>query len=243
MIIPRDYQEEEINSVFDYYASGKVGNPVVAAPTGVGKSIVIAEFCKRVLSRWPNTKIIVVTHVKELIEQNAKKMLEIWPTAPVGIYSAGLGSRDCLQSIIFGGVQSMVKHISDFGLRHLILIDEAHLVSPKDESNYQLLIAGIRRLNPNAKVIGLTATAYRTGQGSLAGVGNLFSDVCCDHTSREKFNWFINHGYLVPLIPKKTMTELDVSNVGISNGDYAQDQLQAAVDTYGINYQCCREIM
>lgn len=243
MIVPRDYQEEEIQSIFDYYASGKVGNPVIGAPTGTGKSVVIAEFCKRVLHHWPNQKIIVATHVKELVEQNAKKMLEVWPTAPVGIFSAGLNQRDTIQSIIFGSIQSIIGSQAKFGMRHLMIVDEAHLVSPNAETTYQKVIRGFLKLNPNFKVIGLTATAYRTGQGEIAGIGNLFSDICCDHTSMTKFNWFISQGYLVPLVPKKTMTELDVSNVGIQNGDYASDQLQAAVDQYGITYQCCREIM
>ena len=243
MITLRDYQGEAVQSPFDYYASGRTGNPLIAMPTGTGKSIVIAEFCRRVLAYWPNQRIVVATHVKELVEQNARKMLEVWPTAPVGIYSAGLGSRDCMQSIIFGGVASMVNNVGNFGLRHLMIVDEAHLVSPKAESNYQKLIAGFKVLNPNFKVIGLTATAYRTGQGELAGESNLFTHVACDQTSMTKFNWFISEGYLLPLVPKRTMTELDVSNVGISNGDYSANELQAAVDKSDITYQCCREIL
>jgi DNA repair protein RadD len=243
MITLRDYQDEAVYSIFDYYTRGQTGNPLVAEPTGTGKSVVIAEFCRRVLHHWPNHKICVVTHVKELIEQNAAAMLRAWPTAPVGVYSAGLKSRDTMQSIIFGGVQSMVKAPERFGVRHLVLIDEAHLVSPKDESRYQQLIKALKVLNPNLKVIGFTATGYRTGTGPLAGKGNLFTDVCCDQTSCEKFNWFIDQGYLVPLIPKKTHTELDVSNVSVTNGDYQQDQLQAAVDRNDITYKCCTEIL
>ena len=243
MIFPRAYQAEAVQSIFDYYAAGLTGNPVVAEPTGTGKSVEIAEFCRRVLHYWPNQRIAVITHVKELIEQNAKAMLRAWPTAPLGIYSAGLGARDTMQSIIFGGVQSMVKCPERFGLLHLVLIDEAHLVSPKDESNYQKLIVAFKKLNPNLKVIGFTATAYRTGQGPLAGEGNLFTDVCCDHTSMTMFNWFIDQGYLTPLIPKKTTAELDVSNVSIQNGDYQMDQLQEAVDQNDITYNCCHEII
>lgn len=244
MIVLRDYQEDAVSKFFNYYtASANPGNTIIAEPTGTGKSVVIAEICKRVLYYWPNTRIVVVTHRQELIEANAKAMLEAWPTAPVGIYSAGLGSRDCMQSIIFGGVASMVGHVQDFGLRHIMIVDEAHMLSPKDESNYRRLIAGFTILNPNFKIVGFTATGYRTGQGSIVGGDNLFTDVCCDQTSMEKFNWFIDEGYLVPLIPKRTMTEFDVSNVGITNGDYALRELEAAVDKPDITYQCCREII
>lgn len=241
MTVLRPYQQDSVQSVFDYYARGNTGNPVIALPTGTGKSVVIAEFCRRVLSYWPNQKIVVATHVKELVQQNAKAMLQAWPTAPVGIYSAGLGSRDTMQSIIFGGVQSMVGSVELFGLRHLMIVDEAHLVSPKDESRYQTLIKGLQRLNPNFKVIGTTATAYRTAHGPIAGDGNLFTDVCYDATDMRSFNGFLDDGYLVPLIPKRTMTEYDVSSVGITNGDYSQNELQAAVDQYGTTYLCCRE--
>jgi DNA repair protein RadD len=244
MIQLRDYQQDEVQSIFDYYTAGNVGNPVVAAPTGTGKSVVIAEFCRRVLHWYPNQKIIVGTHVKELVEQNAQAMLEAWPTAPIGVYSAGLGSRDCVQSIIFGGIQSMVNATERFGLRHLMLVDEAHMVSPNDTSRYQTFIKGMKQYNSNFKTIGFTATAYRTGSGPIADSNedSLFTDVCCDHTSLEKFNWFIDQGYLVPLVPKRTDTELDISNVGIgSDGDYAKAELQAAVDRYDITYKCCTE--
>jgi DNA repair protein RadD len=244
MIRLRDYQNEAVQSIFDYYASGQTGNPVVALPTGTGKSVVIAEFCRRVLSTWPNQKIIVATHVKELIEQNAKAMLRAWNTAPVGIYSAGLGLKESMQSIIFGGIQSMVNAVPSFGLRHLMLVDEAHLVSPKVGSRYQKVIKEFQLMNPNFKVIGFTATAWRTGSGSLADStdGGIFTDVCCDMTSLDRFNWFIDQGYLCSLIPKQTRTELDVSSVGITNGDYAQNELQAAVDKNDITYNICREV-
>ena len=243
MITLRDYQAEAVQSIFDYFTSGNKGNPVVALPTGTGKSLVIAEFCRRVLHHWPNQKIMVVTHVKELIEQNAKAMLKVWPTAPVGIYSAGLSSRDTMQSIIFGGVQSIVGAQERFKLRHLMLIDEAHLVSPDAETMYQKVIRNFQVLNPNFKTIGFTATAYRTGQGPIAGTGKLFTDVCYDRTDLKSFNWFIDQGYIVPLIPKRTMTEYDVSNLSIVGGDYSQSQAQKAFDEYGLTYQCCREII
>ena len=79
----RWYQEEAVNALFAYFNdpvrahSLAPANPLVCLPTGTGKSLVIAEFIKRALMMHNFTRIIMLTHVKELIEQNAKKLLEI----------------------------------------------------------------------------------------------------------------------------------------------------------------------
>jgi DNA repair protein RadD len=98
-IQPRDYQAAAVQSIFDYFIS-KHGNPVVAMPTGTGKSVVIALFLQRVFYHYPRQRVMVLTHVKELIGQNFAKLLEAWPTAPAGIYSSGLKRRDTREKII-----------------------------------------------------------------------------------------------------------------------------------------------
>src|SRR3569833_1561917 len=229
MIQDRWYQTKAIDSIFNYNASGQVGNPVVAMPTATGISIVIAKFIHKVLTHWPRQRIIKLTHVKQLIEQNAKKMREVWPDVPLGIYSAGLSERDTIQPVVFGGVQSVVNCVERFGWRDLMLIDEAHLLSPKDNTSYQKIIYKLKSINPNLKVIGFTATPYRLGQGMITDDG-IFTDICYDLTSLDNFNRLIDEGYLAPLIPRPTNIELDASSVGISKGDFKQNELQAAVD-------------
>ena len=88
-ITPRTYQVECVSCIWDYFRHND-GNPVCALPTGTGKSVVIAMFLQSVFTSFPNQKIMVLTHVKELIEQNFKKLLHLWPGAPAGIYSAGI---------------------------------------------------------------------------------------------------------------------------------------------------------
>lgn len=235
----RYYQEDAIQSVFDYFASA-AGNPLIAMPTGTGKSVVIGEFARRVLTTWPNQRIMMLTHVKELIEQNAKKLTELWPLAPVGIYSAGLKQRDNGLPIVYGGIGSVYKNESIFGHRDLLLIDEAHLLGQSDSSMYQKTIAAMKEINPLLKVIGLTATPYRLGQGLLTD-GGLFTDFCYDITGPSAFNRLIAEGYLVPLIPKRTQTEIDVSNVSMaSNGDYQKAALQTA--TQKVTYAALQEL-
>lgn len=240
MYVPRPYQIEAVNSVFDYYNLGGIGNPVVAMPTATGKSLVIAEFCKKTLQAWPRQRIICLTHVKELIEQNAEKIREQWPSVPLGIFSAGLRHRNCVSPLIYGGVASVVNCIERFGHRDLLLVDEAHLISPKDGTNYQRVIAGLRKINPHMRVIGFTATHYRMGSGLISD-GPVFTDICYDITGYQAFNKLIADGYLAMPIPKATKTELDVSNVKMIGGDFKQDDLQTAVDVDSITYAACKE--
>lgn len=84
MIQARSYQIEAVESIFNYFAAN-YGNPLVAMPTGTGKSVVIALFLRRVFELYPNQKILCLTHVKELIVQNYNKFLSVWPEAPPGI--------------------------------------------------------------------------------------------------------------------------------------------------------------
>lgn len=252
----RWYQDECEYSFFDYFGQGNTGNPVGALPTGTGKSIIIASFIKKVFSKWPNQRVMMLTHVKELIQQNAEKLTSVWPTAPLGIYSAGLNSRDMILPIVFGGVQSVANaikrtnekqeilpsHSRHFGWRDLIIIDECHLLSPKDDTMYQFVIAELKKINPCLRVIGLTATPYRLGQGMITD-GGIFTDICYDLTTVEGFNRLLADGYISPLIPKQTHIEVDVSNVGLNRGDFNSKQLQAAVDNDKITFEAVKEIV
>lgn len=242
MITLRPYQIDGLKSIWNYFEQGNTGNPVLAWPTGTGKSIVPAMFILEVMKIWPNQRFLVITHVKELIKQNYDVMMKVWPTAPAGIFSAGLKQKDIAQPIIFGGIQSMIKNPAQFGHRDIIFIDEAHLVNESDSSQYLTFIATMKLINPYVKVIGMSATPFRMGLGYITD-GKLFTHIVHDITSLDNFNKLIDDGYISPLIPKRTKTELDVSNVGIQNGDYVGSQLQKAVDRNEITYAGLREVV
>ena len=240
-MIPRYYQTEAVNSLFSYFNENK-GNPVIAMPTGTGKSIVIADFLRTVFHYWPWQRIMILTHVRELIEQNIKHLQLAWPTAPIGVYSAGLGQRDFVQPIMFGGVASVVKCIERFGHRDLLIIDEAHLLNPDSSTMYQRVIEGLKAINPHLKVIGLTATWYRLGQGLLTTNG-IFTDLCYNICNTDGFTRLISEGYLSTPIPRQTQTALDVANVDMAKGEYIQSQLQKAVDKNDINNAVVQEMI
>jgi DNA repair protein RadD len=243
-MIPRDYQWESVVSFWKFFETNPTGNPVAVLPTGTGKSGVIAFFCRTVLEMYPTQKILVVTHVKELIEQNHKTMLRVWPNAPAGIYSSGLNRRDVYNNIIFAGVASIAKRAEEFGRVDLVIVDEAHLVSPNENTMYRKLFDSLKAVNPYVRVLGLTATPYRVGQGMVTeGENALFTDICIDLSSMERFNWFIDQGYLCPLIPKRTETVIDLEGVGTSGGDFVQKQLQNAIDKNEITERAIREVV
>lgn len=241
-MIPRDYQDFAVEALFRYFEEN-TGNPIVAMPTGTGKSVVIALLLARIFKRYPGQRILALTHVKELIVQNHSHLLRCWPDAPAGIYSAGLNRREKLAPIVFAGVASAVKVAIEFGKVDLVLIDECHLVSPKEGTMYQTLIQVLKVTNPNLKVIGFTATHYRLGQGALTEDGGLFTDVSVDMTTFDAFNWFLDEGYLLPLMPRCTHTTLNVDGVKIQQGEYNLRDLQDAVDKREITLAALKETL
>jgi len=250
----RWYQEEAVQSFFDYFERGKRGNPLIAMPTGTGKSLVLAKIIARILQGWPSQRIMVMTHVKELIEQNAGKMTDVMRNAPIGVYSAGLKSRDMAAPILYGGVQSVSPAIKranakvekpvgnpHFGWRDLVFIDEAHLLSDNNESMYQYVLSELLRINPNLKVCGLTATPYRLKMGHMKH-GSIFTDVCYDLTTIDAFNRLIYEGYLSPPLARPTENKIDLSGIGLVAGEFNQKQL-ANIDDDETLFKAVKEMV
>src|SRR5690606_28497463 len=97
----RPYQQEAVESAIKYFRRSR-RPAVIVLPTGAGKSLVIAE-----LARIAKGRVLVLAHVKELVEQNHAKYVSYGLTA--GIYSAGLGSKESGQKVIFGSIQSVAR--------------------------------------------------------------------------------------------------------------------------------------
>lgn len=224
----RPYQLEAVAKIYEYFASGKTGNPLIAMPTGVGKSLIPPLFMQQVMQQWPNQRMVLLTHVKELIQQNHRTLQRLWPTAPVGICSSGLGAKEPWAPLVFGGVASVKNSAWELGHRDIMFIDEAHLLSPNESSMYRKIISDLMLINPNMKVIGLTATPFRMGQGRLTDDG-LFTDLIFDMTGVDAFNRLLDEYYLSPLIPKRVSNVIDVSDVRQLATDFNQGQLQESI--------------
>ena len=224
----RYYQEDAVNAVFSYFMTHS-GNPIIAMPTGTGKSLVIAELVRRVLQTYPDQRVQAITHIKTLIKQNSEKVLEQWPSAPIGIHSAGLKRRDYIHPIIFGGIQSMHRNAEAFGHIDLLFVDECHLIPSNSDTMYQRYISALLEQNSYLKVIGLSATPYRLKGGHLID-GATFDDVCYDNTRLEQFNRLIDEGYLAPVIPKKTNVVIDDTDLHVRAGEFIPSEVAERVD-------------
>ncbi|MFV8410792.1 helicase-like protein [Vibrio owensii] len=154
----RPYQADSVKAVIHYFR--KHSTPaVIVLPTGAGKSLVIAE-----LARLAKGRVLVLAHVKELVEQNHAKYEGYGLKG--SIFSAGLGRKETDQQVVFASVQSVVRNLDSFKNQFsLLVIDECHRVPDEKSSSYQKVITHLRELNPGIKVLGLTATPYRLGMG------------------------------------------------------------------------------
>ncbi len=154
----RDYQQTAVDNAVKYFKKNR-SPAVVVLPTGAGKSLVIAE-----LARIAKGRVLVLAHVKELVEQNHEKYVSYGLSA--GIYSASLGKKERIQKAIFGSVQSIARAPEDFFEDFsLLVIDECHRVADDNETQYQEVIRKLAARNPGLCILGLTATPYRLGLG------------------------------------------------------------------------------
>jgi len=233
----RPYQQRAIDALYDWLRNNK-GNPCLVLPTGSGKSHVVAALCKDAVQTYPNTRILMLSHVKEIIEQNAEKMRQHWANAPMGIYSASIGKRQ-VDAITFAGIQTVRKKAQEIGRINLIIIDECHLVSHKDEGSYRTLINDLKDINPNLRIIGLTATPYRLGHGLITDGDAIFDGLITPVTIDELL--YLKH--LAPLRSKFTELNYDLSKVHKRGGEYIDSELQKVMNDSNKNVKLVREIL
>jgi len=234
----RDYQQNAIDSVWEYLRDNK-DNPCVVIPTGGGKSPVLAGLCVDALTKFNRkARVLVLAHVKELVQQNSEKYLTFSGRKDYGIYSAGLDRRDVFNDVIFASIQSVHNKAKQMGVFDLILIDEAHRIPVSGDGMYRSFIDDMLKLNKNCRIVGLTATPYRLSGGYVCGEDKILNNICFDVGVKE----LIEEGYLSKLISKGGLVHANLDNVKIVNGDYAQNQLNEAMNKDEIIAQSVDEI-
>ena len=225
----RTYQQEAVDRTLNYFRKRR-DPAVIVLPTGAGKSLVIAELAKIAIGR-----VLVLAHVKELVEQNHLKYESYGLHA--GIYSAGLNQKDSEQKVIFGSIQSVAKakdaFFKDFTL---VVIDECHRVGLEPDSQYAKVITQLKLNNPRICILGLTATPYRLGlgwiynyalRGELKTQEQRFFKHCIYDLPLE---YMISNQYLTPPVQVDIpVTSYDFSELIEGGNAYTMAQLEEAL--------------
>lgn len=222
----RDYQQQAVDAAVTHFRSSS-DTAVLVLPTGAGKSIVIAE-----LARIANGRVLVLTHVKELVAQNAEKIGIL--TTAASIYSAGLKQKSTKNKTVVASIQSAVRAPEQFNEPFsLVIIDECHRVSPDETSQYQKLLIHLKQKNPKIKLLGLTATPYRLDLGWIyhhhyhGKMGNPDKPVFQQCIFELPMRPLIKRGYLsAPKLFDGLSVQYDFSALqASSNGEYQEKEV------------------
>ena len=221
----RPYQTEAVQAVYNHLQT-RDDNPCVVLPTAAGKSLCLAQICSDAVLRWGG-RVLILAHVKELLQQNADKLHRLAPDVAFGVYSAGLNSRRTKEPVIIAGIQSVYERACELGAFDLILIDESHLLPESGEGMYQTFMKEAKIVNPNVRLIGFTATPYRLSSGMICKPENLLNHICYEKGIKE----LINEGFLCRIHTKVPAQKIDCSKIHVRNGEFRSDEVAELFST------------
>lgn len=239
-MILRPYQARALDELWQWFGRHDDGNPIVEACVGAGKSLMIAALAQRAHAESPGTRVLVLVHQKELLEQNVDKLLRIWPQADVGIYSAAAGRKQLGRQITYATIGSIYKEAHRIGRIEIVLADECHLIHPREAGMWRTFLADLMRYNAGTRVIGWTGTPFRgNGVWLTAGDQALFSHIATRVTMKE----LLGLEFLAPLVPAPTVARVDARDVRTQGDDYVVSELAKVTDRQDLVEATCSEIV
>lgn len=233
----RWYQKEAVEKVWGYLRDNRTGAPCVVLPTGAGKTPVLAALCQTVAKF--GGRALVLAHVKELLQQAFARVSAEVEGVSVGLYSAGLDERTTDAQIVIAGIQSVYKRAEELGPFQLIVVDEAHLIPDSGDGMYRTFLERARRVAPDVRVVGLTATPYRLGCGWICGSDRVLTEIVYEVGVRE----LIAQGFLSPLKTRGGKRKFNVSELRIRGGEFVASEVDALVKGKNVLESACAEIV
>lgn len=208
----RPRQRELVSKAID--ALNKLGNTLIVAPTGAGKTIMMSAILGRMFESGAK-RTCVLAHRDELTSQNENNFKQINPTLSTSIFNSS--KKDSKGQAIFAMVQTLSRQSNLDSLPPLdvLVIDEAHHAPTV---TYMRVIEHVRRINPNVRILGMTATPNR---GDKKGMREVFSNVSDQITVEE----LVVSGHLV--LPRIFVMDIGVKEELKKN---YKDKLDADMD-------------
>ena len=228
----RDYQQQASDAAIRFFQDTRSKkNAIMVLPTGSGKSLIIADIAAQLEGHT-----LVFQPSKEILEQNFKKLCS-YGVMDCSIYSASFGRKD-VSRITFATIGSVINHPELFQHFRNIIIDECHLVNPK-EGMYSSFLAMLR-----CKVLGLTATPYRLSSSRDFGsmlkfITRTRPSVFSEVIYQVQISTLLDMGYLAKLnyyeLPPPTWdsSRLEVNTTGADYTDKSVIAEYKRIDFYG----------
>ncbi|MBQ7844784.1 MAG: DEAD/DEAH box helicase [Clostridia bacterium] len=215
----RPYQEEARKAVWAEWDEKGIKNTLLVLVTGGGKTIIFSKIIEDCVRR--GERVLVLAHRGELLEQAADKLAR-----STGLQCAvEKAEQTCMGSwfrVVVGSVQTLQreKRLAQFPADYFdtIIIDEAHHALA---DGYQRVLEHF----PAARVLGVTATPDR---GDMKNLGQVFESLAYEYTLPRA----VQEGYLAPIKALTVPLKLDISGVGIQNGDYKAGEVGTALEPY-----------
>ena len=216
----RNWQQE----IIDRYPSiiKQHNKFILKAPTGAGKTVLASELIERF---YKNKKIIVLCHRLVLLEQLEKALKEKHIVRKLTVSDTGPAFED--YDVLLSTNMRAKNVLSDaIPKADLIIVDEAHRVSPNGRGYKKIIDAFNTQGKKTAQFLGLTASPERR-TGDQRDQLNLAFDTIIDCANIEDL---IKEGVLVkPVYRSHFVHDLDLDKIDISSGDFPVTALAPAI--------------
>ena len=195
---------------------------ILKAPTGAGKTVLASELIKRF---YKGKKIIVLCHRLVLLEQLEGALHDDHNVRKLTVSDTGPAFED--YDILLSTSMRAKDVLADaLPKADLIIVDEAHRVSPNGKGYKRILDDFTEHGKDEAQFVGLTASPERR-TGDQRDQLNLAFDAIIDCANIEDL---ITEGVLVkPVYRTHFVHDLDLSGIDISSGDFPVAKLSPAI--------------
>lgn len=210
----RPYQQKIVKLSLDAL-EGPPGRFIIALPTGMGKTVCIAE-----IARKTSKRLLFLAHRKELIEQAREKLV-----------TCGIPKESI--STVLRSAPDTSKPIWVASIQTLIRGDRLKMITPEliiiDECHHSAAVSYRKILDtfPNAHVLGFTATPTRTSPREKKILASIWDGILYNEYSIKRA---ILEGWLANIYYYSVKTDIDISRVKSTGGDYQEKDLANTVN-------------